>query len=82
MSQRYVEGFVEAEGYRIHYLEWGKAGEAMILLHGTGCTCSAHDLEALGKHLGARALKKLNYTRQTCVCYLSLRRGGMTNGGQ
>ena len=52
MSQRYVEGFVEAEGYRIHYLEWGKAGEAMILLHGTGCTCSANDLEALGNHLG------------------------------
>jgi pimeloyl-ACP methyl ester carboxylesterase len=42
---------VEADGYRMHYLRWGKAEEPMILLHGSRCTCSAYDFEDLGSQL-------------------------------
>jgi pimeloyl-ACP methyl ester carboxylesterase len=51
MSLKHSEGFVKAVGYGIHYLNWGKAGEPMVLLHGSGCTCSAHDLEDLGNKM-------------------------------
>ena len=47
----YREGFIDSEGYRLHYLEWGDKGPSIVLLHGSAPYCSAHDLEALGDAL-------------------------------
>ena len=46
------EGFIDAESYRLHYLEWGNEGRNIVLLHGSAPYCSAHDLEAIGDALG------------------------------
>lgn len=47
-ANSYSEGFIDTKGYKLHYLEWGKKGKGMILLHGSAPYCSAHDLEAIG----------------------------------
>lgn len=48
----YLEGYIQANDYRIHYLEWGKEGPDIILIHGSAPFCSAHDLETIGNALG------------------------------
>ena len=41
--------FVEANGMRFHYLEWGSANNPpMLLLHGFAQTCHSWDFVALG----------------------------------
>jgi len=50
----YSEGFINVEGYNLHYLEWGNKGKGLILLHGSAPYCSAHDLEAIGNALSDR----------------------------
>jgi acetyl esterase/lipase len=50
----YSEGYINVKGYNLHYLEWGKTGKSMILLHGSAPYCSAHDLEAIGDALSDR----------------------------
>ena len=47
----YNEGYTNADGYKLHYLEWGKQGKNIVLLHGSAPYCSAHDLEAFGNSL-------------------------------
>ena len=43
------EAFVEANGLRFHYLDWGSpANLAVILLHGFAQTCHSWDFAALG----------------------------------
>jgi pimeloyl-ACP methyl ester carboxylesterase len=50
----YSEGFINVDGYNLHYLEWGNKGKGLILLHGSAPYCSAHDLEAIGNALRDR----------------------------
>lgn len=50
----YSEGFINIDGYNLHYLEWGNAGKGLILLHGSAPYCSAHDIEAIGDALRDR----------------------------
>ena len=41
--------FVDANGMRFHYLEWGNPGNPpMLLLHGFAQTCHSWDFVALG----------------------------------
>ena len=51
---RYIEGYTNADGYKLHYLEWGDNGPNIVLLHGSAPYASAHDLEAMGNALGDR----------------------------
>lgn len=51
-AETYKEGFTKADGYNLHYLEWGDEGKNIELLHGSAPYCSAHDLEAIGDALG------------------------------
>ncbi|MFH2112632.1 MAG: alpha/beta hydrolase, partial [Candidatus Bathyarchaeota archaeon] len=50
----YSEGFINVDGYNLHYLEWGKQGKGLILLHGSAPYCSAHDLQTIGDALSDR----------------------------
>lgn len=36
MSNRLEEGFLESYGYKVNYLEWGKEGRNILLLHSMG----------------------------------------------
>lgn len=42
-TSRHTQGFVEANGVRLEYLDWGGAGPALILLHGSGDNPHAFD---------------------------------------
>jgi len=35
MNENYQEGFVNVKGYKVHYIEWGKTGKEIVVLHGT-----------------------------------------------
>jgi len=45
----YNEGFVTAGGYKMHYLEWGKSGNQIVLLHSMGM--DAHGFDAFSEPL-------------------------------
>src|SRR5687767_11153939 len=38
--------FITVSGVRLHYLDWGGAGETMLFLHGLGDTAHIYDLLA------------------------------------
>jgi len=50
----YQEGFVTIKGYRVHYVEWGKTGEEIVVLHGTAAFDSAHNHDDLCDSLSDR----------------------------
>jgi pimeloyl-ACP methyl ester carboxylesterase len=39
-------GFVTVNGVRLHYLDWGGVGQALLFLHGSGDTAHIYDLVA------------------------------------
>jgi pimeloyl-ACP methyl ester carboxylesterase len=53
-KRTYGEGFVKSGDYNLHYLEWGKEGPEVILLHGSAPYCSAHDLGKIGAALSEK----------------------------
>lgn len=42
-TPEYEEGYVNANGYRIHYLQWGKSGRQIVALHSMGMDAHAFD---------------------------------------
>ena len=46
MARSATSKFVELEGLRFHYRDWGGRGRAVVLLHGLGSTCRIWDLVA------------------------------------
>ncbi len=57
----YSEGFVNIDEYNLHYLEWGKEGKGLILLHGSAPYCSAHDLQTIGDALRDARARAVEY---------------------
>lgn len=55
------EGFVNANGVRLHYLDWGGRGETLVFLTGMGVT--AHIFDDLAPKFNAR-FRVLGYTRR------------------
>lgn len=45
-------GYVQVNGIRLHYLDWGGTGETIVLLHGSGST--AHSFDDLAPRLTDR----------------------------
>jgi pimeloyl-ACP methyl ester carboxylesterase len=50
-SSPHTEAFLEADGVRLHYLDWGGTGEAVVFLTGYGST--PHAFDALAQRLRA-----------------------------
>jgi len=42
-SPHHKTGFITFNGVRLHYLDWGGAGETLLLLHGMGDTAHIYD---------------------------------------
>jgi len=53
-NTQYKEGDVAVDGFNIHYLEWGKSGPEIVLLHGSWPWGMAHNLDHLSLPLSAK----------------------------
>ena len=53
MSQ-YLEGFVNLKGYKAHYIEWGRTGKEIVVLHGTDSFDWAFGLDDLCSSLSSK----------------------------
>ena len=62
-TSRYKDGFVTVSGYKMHYLEWGKTGDQIVLLHSMGMDAHGFDTfsESLSRNYHILAIDLLGH---------------------